>query len=289
MGSNFPRRNHYIAQMIVRNFADDSRRLHMLDKERGKQYKVKAQNAFVEKRRYVRYRDGGRQDDFAVEEQLSKIESAAAPALRKMVKSAREGDYPKLTLNHWYAWKQFFFTSLLRTPQHATRILSELASEQALDEAINHVLQEGGFPALDRRAYDLNPHWANVKEMARHNNLATLAAGLPPQVNSELRRYSRQVGLLVGFIRDSSTAFILGSCGPVVIPSQAENDSLAGTWFPISYDVAISLTAFPDREYLLPLGPAELQKINSASYEQSEIIAARSKSQLQPFMQKTSN
>lgn len=275
--------------MIVRNFADDSRRLHMLDKERGKQYKVKAHNAFVEKRRYVRYSGGGQQNDFAVEEQLSKIESAAAPALRKMVKSAREGDYPKLTLNHWYAWKQFFFTSLLRTPEHATRILSELDSEQALDVAINHVLQKGGFPTLDRRAYDLNPQWASVREMARHNNLASLAAGLPPQVNSELRSYSRQVGLLVGFIRDSSTAFILGSCGPVVIPSRAENDSLAGTWFPISYDVAISLTAFPDREYLLPLGPAELQKINSASYEQSEIIAARSKSQLQPFMQKTSN
>lgn len=261
----------------------------MLDKERGKQYKVKAQNAFVEKRRYVRYRDGGQQVDFAVEEQLSKIESAAAPALRKMVQSAREGDYPKLTPTHLYAWKQFFFTSLLRTPEHATRILSELASEQALDEAIKRVLQEGGFPALDRRAYDLSPQWANIKEMARHNNLATLAAGLPPQVNSELERYSRQVGLLVGFIRDSSVEFILGSCGPVVIPSQAEDDSMSGTWFPISHDIAISITAFPDREYLLPLGPTEVQRINRASYELSEIIAARSKSHLLPFMQRTSD
>ena len=275
--------------MIVRNFADDSRRLHMLDKKRGKQYKVKAQNAFVDKRRYVRYSGGGQQDDFAVEEQLSKIESAAAPALRNIIQSARKGNHPRLTPNHWHAWKRFFLTSLLRTPEHATRLLSELDSEQALDAAINYVLQEEGFPAFDRRAYDLSPQWANLKEMARHNNLASLAAGLPPQVNSELERNSRQVGLLVGFNRDSSTEFILGSCGPVVIPSQAENDSLSGTWFPISYDVAIGLTAFPDREYLLPVDPTQVQRINSASFDQSEIIAARSKSQLQPLMQRTSN
>ena len=289
LGSNLSRRNHYVAEFIVRNFAGANGRLHVFNKERGKRYQSKPKDVFLEKRRFVRYSDGGEQDDFEVEEQLNKIESAAAPAIRRILASARNGDFPKLSPEHQGAWKQFFFTSLLRTPEHSTRILNELGSEQALDDAINHVLQEGGFPALDNKVLELEPQWANVKGMARHNNLATFAAGLPPNVNSKLKRYSRQVGLLVGFTRDSSAEFILGSCGPVVIPSQAENDSLSGTWFPISYDVAIGLTAFPDREYLLPLGPTEVQRINSTSYEQSEIIAARSKSQLQPFIQKASN
>lgn len=161
-----------------------------------------------------------------------------------------------------------------------------MGSEEALDEAFDRVLQQQGLPTPDKGVYDLDPQWANVKEMARHNNIATLSAGLPPQVNSELERYAHQVGLLVGVIQASSTEFILGSCASVVIASQGESDSMSGTWFPISHDVAISLTAFPDREYMRQLGPMKVQRINSASYQQSEIIAARSKSLLRPFVER---
>lgn len=100
MGSNLSRRNHYIAEFIVRNFANASGRLHVFDKVRGKLYERKPKNAFLEKRRYIRYRDGGEQDDYEVEEQLSKIESAAAPAIRRIIASARKGDFPKLSPEH---------------------------------------------------------------------------------------------------------------------------------------------------------------------------------------------
>ena len=289
MGSNLSRRNHYIAEFVVRNFADASRRLHVFDKETGKSFKTKTGNVFVENRRYVRYSNGGEQDDFEVEKKLSEIEGAAAPAIREIIKSTRTGEFPKLSPKHRIAWKRFFFTSLLRTPEHGPRILNDLGSEQALEYAINRVLQDGGYPALDKGKYDLDPQWANIKEMAQHNNTATFSAGLPPQVNSELERYAHQVGLLVGVIQDSSIEFILGSCAAVYIVSQSENDPISGTWLPISYDVAIGLTAFPDREFLRPLDPQEVQRINSASYEQSEIIAARSKSQLRSFKQNTTN
>ena len=287
MGSNNPRRNHYIAQMLLLNFADDNRCLQVLNKEKGKPFRSKVRKAFVEKRRYVRYRDGGEQDNYEVEEKLSKIEGAAAPVIRKIIVSARKGEFPKLVPEHWNAWKRFFFTSLLRAPKHATQILNELGSEQALDEAINRVLQEHGLPPPGRRLYDLDPRWANVKEMIRHNTTADLAAGLPPQVNSEIERYAHEVGLLIGVVQDPDIELIIGSCAAVYLASQSENDPMPGTWLPISYDIAIGLTAFPDRETKRPLSSAEVQRINNASYEQSEIIAARSKSQLRPFMQKT--
>ena len=284
MGSNFSRRNHYIAQMLLRNLVDDSQRIYVFDRERGKLYKTKPHNVFVENRRYVRHSDGGEQDDYEVEKQLSEIESAAAPAIRKIISSVREGDHPKLSPRDQYAWKQFFLTSLLRTPEHATRILKDLGSEKALDEAFDRVLQQQGLPTPEKGKYDLDPQWAKVKGMARHNNIASFAAGLPPQVNKELERYANEVGLLIGFIQDSSIEFILGSCAAVVIPPLGESDLMSGTWLPISYDVAIGLTAFPDREYLRRLGPTEVQRINNASYEQSQIIAARSKAPLRPFI-----
>ena len=81
--------------MLLRNFVDDSQYLHILNKRKPKLYKSKPRKAFVDKKCYVRYRDGGEQDDFEVEKKLSEIESAAAPAIRKIVESARRGDCPR--------------------------------------------------------------------------------------------------------------------------------------------------------------------------------------------------
>ena len=104
---------------------------------------------------------------------------------------------------HLQAWKRFFFTSFLRTPENATQILNDLGSEQALYEAIHRMLKEQGLPAPDRESFDLDPQWANLKEKLRHNITANLAAGLPPQVKSELERYAQEVGLLIGVIQDT--------------------------------------------------------------------------------------
>lgn len=274
--------------MLLRNFADESQYLHLLNKKKRSPYKSTPRKAFVDKRRYVRYRDGGEQDDYEIEKKLSEIEGAAAPAIRRIIAFTRQDNFPKLSPEHRNAWKRFFFTSVLRTPEHATRILNELGSEQALDDAIYRLLQEGGLSPPDRESYISDPRWANLKEMARHNNIATFSAGLPLQVNSELVSYAQKVGLLVGVIKDSSIEFVIGSCAGVFITSHGESDPIPGTWLPISYDVAIGLTAYPDREYLRPLGPAEVQRINNASFEQSQTIAARSKRHLRQFMQSAS-
>ncbi len=286
MGSNNPRRNHVIAQMLLRNFVDENQHLHILNKKKINPYKSKPRKAFVDKKRYVRYRDGGMQDDYEVEKKLSEIEGDAAPAMRRIIASARKDGFPKLSPELQRAWKQFFFTSVLRTPEHATRILSNLGSEEALDEAISRVIQDAGLPLPDEELYVSDPRWAAIRQMAKHNNMATFAAGLPHQVNSELESYAQRVGLLVGVIQDSKLELIIGSCAAIEIVSNGLTDPMSGMWLPISYDVAIGLTAFPDREYLRPLGSEEVQRINNASFEQSQIIAARSKSLLKPYMQR---
>ena len=79
--------------------------------------------------------------------------------------------------------------------------------------------------------------------------------------------------------------FVIGSCGTALIAPQQKNDPLARLWFPISYDVAITLTPFPDKEFLYPLNRTEVQRLNNASFQESPIIAARSKRHLRPFTQ----
>ena len=80
--------------------------------------------------------------------------------------------------------------------------------------------------------------------------------------------------------------FIIGSCAAVAITSQQECDPMSGTWLPISYDVAIGITPYPDKVTLCPLDPAEVKRINDASYEKSQFIAARSQSLLNPYLQR---
>ena len=81
-----------------------------------------------------------------------------------------------------------FFCAL---PNTVPRILKDLGPEKALDEAFDRVLQQQGLPTPDRRTYDLDPLWGNLEGMAKHNNLANFAAGLPPQVRSALERYAQ--------------------------------------------------------------------------------------------------
>ena len=169
-----------------------------------------------------------------VEDQLSRIESAAAPAIRRIIASARKGEFPKLSPEHQRAWKQFLFTSHLRTPTNAAKTLTDMGSEKAISQAIDRVLQEQGLPTPEEGLYDLHPQWTNAKEMFRHNIVADLAIGQPRQVKNELESYSGQVGLLVGVIQDSSIEFVLGSCAALVVPSLVEGDLTSGTWLPIA-------------------------------------------------------
>lgn len=286
MGSNLPNRNHFIPQMLLQNFVDKSLHIHVLDTVRNHLFDLKAENAFIEKKRYVQFSDGGQQDDYEVEKELYRIEDAAAPATKQFIRSARKGDCSNLSPMHLQAWKRFFFTSYLRTPENADHILNKLGSEQALDEAIYRVVKEQGLPAPDKEQLDSDPQWAFVKEMLRHNIKASLAAGLPPKIHREIERYGDEVGLLIGVIQDTQAEFIIGSCAAVVIATQGKGDTMTGTWLPISYDVAIGISPFPDLVTLRTLDPTQVQRINNASCEISRFIAARSPSLLKPFMQR---
>ena len=285
MDSDKPKRNHVIPQMLLRNFVDESQYLHVLNKRKPKPYKSTPRKAFVERNGYVRHRDGGEQDDYEVERKLGEIEGAAAPAIERIIASARHGDFPKLSSEHQRAWKRFFFTSHLRNRDRASQILNELGHDNVTYGVICRALSQQGLPYPARELYDSDPQWANIRKRFRHDSIASLAAGLPRQVNSEIERYADQVGILIGVIGESNVEFVIGSCGPASVAPQQKKDPLARLWLPISYNVAITLTPFPDKELLYPLNRKEVQRLNNASFQESAIIAARSKRHLQPFMQ----
>ena len=279
MGSNRPRRNHYIAQMLLRNFTNDRGYLYVLDIERHKVYRSKPRKAFTKNKRFVRFDGEGKQNDYYVEMILSEIESKAAPAIGKTITAARKQVCPDLTSGEQFILKMFYFTSHMRTPKRSAEILAEITSEQALDEAIDlHIDEISGSP-LSRGIQNRDSLRANLKRMAKHNVAAELAAGVPPHIRRELEKRATQVGILVGFVREFNTELIIGNCATALVTSQNQRNRVQGLWLPISHDVAISITGHPEMEHLFLLNKTEVRSINEASYQDSESVAARSRGQ----------
>lgn len=285
MGFNRPKGNHYIAKMLLRNFTDGQGYIHFLNKLENKTYRTKPDNAFVETRRYVRYSEDGAQDNYEVEAMLSKIEDAAAPVLKIIIAAARELCLPGLFPNENEAWKHFYFTSHMRTPKGALKILGEITSEQALSEAIDNVLDDVARSPLSRGIQDRSLLRRELQRMVKHNVAADIAVERPLHIQEELRKHAARVGLIIGVAQDLTTEFIIGSCATVEILPRSKTERLQGLWLPISYDVAISITGLPDEEHMWELTTLEVQQMNEATFQNSEIIGARSAHLLEPYKQ----
>lgn len=280
MGLNRPTRNHSIAQMLLRNFTNDRGYLFILNKKKHKVYKSKPRKAFTENRRFVRFNEDGEQSDYEIERMLSEFESAAAPAIRKLITAARKKGRPSLSPGERLAAKMFYFTSHMRTPRRSGEILAEITSDQALDEAIHQNIEEIAASPLGKGIRDRNLLRDNLKRMAKHNVAADLAAGAPQHIRRELDKRATQVGLVAGVTQEPDTEFIIGSSATAQVEFRNGRNRMQGLWLPISYDVAISITGHFDEEHLFILDKTEVRKINVASYQESEYVAARSRDRL---------
>ena len=109
MGRNPPKRDHYIPQMLLKNFCDGSGRVWVGD---GKKiYSANPKNVFVQGHLYTRSifgnspRDTDHEDflnsiekSYEYEERLSEIESRVAPAVQQIVGQVRQGKCPQLSI-----------------------------------------------------------------------------------------------------------------------------------------------------------------------------------------------
>ena len=93
-----PKRQHYLPQMLLREFTDKDDWLFVFDKRiRGKGVlKLRAQQALAEVHRYTLY-GFDESKDYSVEKVLQKVEGNAAKVTRKIVEAARTGKCPRLS------------------------------------------------------------------------------------------------------------------------------------------------------------------------------------------------
>ena len=72
MGANRPKRNHYVPQMLLKNFCDDRDLLWVGDKIRGTCYQANPTNVFVRGKLYVKQDYSQANESYEYEHILSK-------------------------------------------------------------------------------------------------------------------------------------------------------------------------------------------------------------------------
>ena len=281
MGANNPERQHYIPRMLLKRFCDDNRRLWVNDGD--KIYHSKPKNVFVERDLYTTLDIGHASSakNYECERALGDIESRAAPAVHQIIKQAHRGKCPQLSRSLRDAWKQFLLASARRTPESQKRVSAGSDFDDVFYEAAMAVATRDSYPLPAKEILYSDLRVLRMAQIAESNSNAKFAAGYDPHLQRQTAKFCGETGLGVAVIRIPGESFVIGSHGLAIVKSGVAQDRTDVGWLPISYDVAVCATAFPDREWLRFLdrdnGGAEfIVATNEASAKNSSMIAGRS-------------
>ncbi len=296
MGANHPARQHYIPEFLIRHFVDSCGHLWVYDRRRGKLYPTSAKKAFVESNIYTRYEFargdnyeglvGSTKKDYSYEaDSLSRIESEAAPVVSRIIKHARAKFPPKLSAHQANSWKAFVLAMARRTPESRQRVTS-ISDREAFYVAAKRRADEISYDLPDIDTLYKDSRIWKLKNMVVSNVHAGFAAGVSRREKREEERFCRECGLCVAIICNPSptNSFLIGSHGLAIVPS----NEAKGSWLPIAHDVAVSVTSFPDREFLVVIDDDRTKRvvaaINAASNARSHTIASRSEELVRTFI-----
>ena len=291
MGDNIPRHHHYIPVMLLNNFCDDSGRIWMSNGE--KIYPTIPGKAFKKRNLYAKWdfghpQEGIEHDEFInsvertyeYEDILSEIEDKAAPAVQQIIKQARLGECPQLTITLRNAWKRFVLALARRTPESQGRVSSAKSPNDIVYEVATSIATNDNYPLPAKEILYQDDRILELQKMVMSNTNARYAAGDNPILEEEGKKFCRETGLCVAIIRIPGKSFIIGSHGLAIVKPSYDRDPAAGSWVPISHDVAAGVTPFPDRESLVFLdrgngGSRIISMINRTSAKVSKVIAGR--------------
>ena len=252
-----PKKHHRVSRFILENFRDETGHLHVWDKVRQTRYKGRAEAIFYEKHLY-RFVDPETRDfSYAVENELGQIESDAAPVIEQIIDRAKRGEIPRLSHDDRRKWARLYYTQARRTPEN-------LASCLERDEKLD----------AQARALGLTLH--QIDQAIKQHGMPFFASGMNQRLNVD--EYCDSVGLMVAVFPQARYGFVIGSCGVPLGPYHSEPDPFFRGWLPLSPDIAVRATIWPNREILVPI-PFEAENIvrrmNRVTAAKSDVIAAR--------------
>jgi Protein of unknown function (DUF4238) len=275
MGASIPKRQHFIARMLLERFADENGKLFFF----SKQFPAKGvlattpRNLFCQKHTYTAKDKHGAMD-VRLERSYAELEGLATAIIEKIVTSARHGHKANLTTQERDIWDFFFYNQWKRVPDFQRKFFetekfgSQLTNATAAFEAQFRPLT----PDEERDLQD--PLWLErVKQNAKIHALT--------RSSPRILAFLKDKGLGIAVIRKPGKSFVIGSFPVVKLAysgRQHPADPTVEIWLPVAHDVAVSPAPFPSpEEVLIEIhDDSPVRAINTAIFKQSTAIAGRS-------------
>ena len=148
-------------------------------------------------------------------------------------------------------FKNFLIALARRTPESQERVFSEsdMDFEEVFDTVAADFFRQGGYKVPEKEWFERDLDVLKLKQVAKSNHRAKFAAGDHPILRQDAEQFSRKIGWGIARICLPRRSFVIGSHGLTIV----ERDGSKGSWLPIAHDVAIWLTMFPDRGFILAL------------------------------------
>lgn len=264
---NEPERNHYIPQMLLREFTNKNGKLYCFRKDSpGGVFESNPKNAFVKKNLYTQ-QDAHGNKDFSVEKDFAKLEGQTGPIIKKIIGAARLGKPPCLTDSEKEIWDVFFCSQWIRVPKwHKDLQQSSLFSDAKT------IFERDIRPLTDAE----HKKFSRPEEQHRqvHNAWVTAVAS---SLDLEAFKILQTKGILIGVVRNPQRSFIIGDYPILRGPLHLSNPK-AEALLPISYDVIVTPTFSRGEEKLVEVKEMDhIRFINKGIFEQSDMVAGRSR------------
>ncbi len=273
---NISRRNHYIPQMLLRNFVDNNGLLHCYNKKSDmkKIFSSHPKNVFLETDLYLT-KDQNNVISEGLEKYFSKLEGYTAEIIKKIVASVRKLEKPNLTVQEKEIWNMFFYYQWKRVPDKFRQFIpSSEDFEKETIEILKVFEKKHGSLEEDKRPNIKDPNWQE-----RILQGAIVQALASP--GSTAQTILNQKGLGFLFISKANKSFVVGSNPVLRLTYKGQsnlNDSSIEIWLPISHDIVVGPSAFqPDDERIIEFNDHEkIRYFNECVLDQSTSIAGRS-------------
>jgi hypothetical protein len=275
MSASIPKRQHFIARMLLQRFADENGKLFFF----SKQFPAKGvlattpQNLFCQTHIYTA-KDKHGAVDVGLERSYAKLEGLANAVIEKIVASARNGDKPHLTTQERDIWDFFFYNQWQRVPDFHRKFVETEKFESQLKKA-TAAFEANYRPLTPDEERDLqDPLW--LERIKQNAKIDTLRRSSP-----RILAFLKEKGLGIAVIRKPGKSFVIGSFPVVKLAHPGRQhiaDPTVEIWLPVAHDVAVSPAPVPSpTELLIEIqDDSPVRTINAAIFKQSTAIAGRS-------------
>ena len=271
MGSNRRKKQHYIPQMLLKNFCDEDGCLWVGDKKTREVRKSIPKNECTFSDLYTKVDPETDEKNYKYEEILAEFENKFAPILKDAIDQIRnKRRYPDLSPEHLKEFKKFIWQMHMRTPESQHRLLNRKSFKKTFGKRIETRVPPSAQPIFKSVCFE------RLKNKSRHPEIfpelaGQLATVTDPKAEEERHRKSDLVFILIDIPKGG---FVIGSHGVGILKLA---DEIEETFLPITHDICVFEERKGTRQLLLvDAEDPDIKYLNQLSVRLSNQIFGRS-------------